>query len=118
MLRLASFAVALSLIALNAFPEPKNAILFIGDGMGVTQITAARIYSANARDGELTLDTFEQVALVRTYSASTMVTDSAASGTAMATGHKTNTLDLCIPGMPTVSKCRPHRRQSCCRSAQ
>ncbi|MFP6597245.1 MAG: alkaline phosphatase [Candidatus Hydrogenedentota bacterium] len=92
MLRLASFAVALSLIALNAYPEPKNAILFIGDGMGVTQITAARTYSANARDGELTLDTFEQVALVRTYSASTMVTDSAASGTAMATGYKTNTL--------------------------
>jgi alkaline phosphatase len=85
--------IALSLFAFSAVSaEPKNAILYIGDGMGVTQITAARIYSANARDGKLTLDTFDQVAMVRTYSASTMVTDSAASGTAMATGHKTNTL--------------------------
>ncbi|MFP6584507.1 MAG: alkaline phosphatase [Candidatus Hydrogenedentota bacterium] len=72
--------------------EPKSAILFIGDGMGVAQTTAARIYQKNARDGKLTLDTFKQVALVRTYSASTMVTDSAASGTAMASGHKTDTL--------------------------
>lgn len=72
--------------------EPKSAILFIGDGMGVAQTTAARIYQKNARDGKLALDTFKQVALVRTYSANTMVTDSAASGTAMASGHKTDTL--------------------------
>ena len=71
--------------------EAKSAILFIGDGMGVAQTTAARIYKGNARDGELTLDTLENVALMRTYSADTMVTDSGAAGTAMATGHKTNT---------------------------
>ena len=71
--------------------EAKNAILFIGDGMGIAQITSARIYQGNARDGHLTLDDFENVALTRTHSADTMVTDSAAAGTAMATGFKTNT---------------------------
>ena len=65
MLRTILSATTLSLIALSAPAQPKSAILFIGAGMGVTQTTAARIYSANARDGKLTLDTFEQVALVR-----------------------------------------------------
>lgn len=72
--------------------EQRNAILFVGDGMGVAQTTAARVYSANARDGKLTLDTFEHIALVRTYSANTMTTDSAAAATALGSGHKTNTL--------------------------
>lgn len=92
MFRVIVLVMSMGGVAGGALGEAKSAILFIGDGMGVTQITAARIYSANARDGKLTLDTFEQVALVRTYSASTMVTDSAASGTAMATGYKTDTL--------------------------
>lgn len=84
--------IAYGLVSPVAFAqEAKNAILFIGDGMGIAQTTAARIYEGNARDGELTLDSFENVALTRTYSADTMVTDSAAAGTAIATGHKTNT---------------------------
>ncbi len=65
-------------------------ILFIGDGMGLAQVTAARIFKGNARDGRLNLDAFPHTALVRTYSADKMVTDSAASATSMATGYKTN----------------------------
>lgn len=76
-------------ISLAAYGGAKNAILFIGDGMGMAQVTAARIFEGNARDGKLTLDTFENVAVVRTYCANMMVTDSAAAGTAIATGHKT-----------------------------
>lgn len=82
----------LLLICDGASAQPKNAILFVGDGMGVAQTTAARVYQKNARDGRLTLDTFRHVALVRTYSANTMVTDSAAAATALASGHKTNAL--------------------------
>ena len=70
--------------------DAKNAILFIGDGMGLAQVTAARIFQENARDGELTLDTLPYTALVRTYCADRAVTDSAAAGTAMATGYKTD----------------------------
>ena len=71
------------------YAQAKNAILFIGDGMGLAQVTAARIYEENARDGKLTLDSFEQTALVRTYATNFMTTDSAAAGTALATGVKT-----------------------------
>ncbi len=77
-------------VSLAAHGEAKNAILFIGDGMGISQVTAARIFEGNARDGKLTLDTFENVAVVRTYCSNMMVTDSAAAGTALATGHKTS----------------------------
>jgi alkaline phosphatase len=58
--------------------------------MGMAQVTAARIYKGNARDGRLALDDFPHTAFVRTYAADAMVTDSAASATAMATGFKTN----------------------------
>jgi alkaline phosphatase len=70
--------------------EPaKSAILLIGDGMGISHVTAARIYQKNARDGALELDEFERVALVRTHSSDMTVTDSAAAATALATGKKT-----------------------------
>lgn len=69
--------------------ETRSAIFFIGDGMGFAQVTAARIYQGNARDGRLALDSFEHVALVRTHSANRMVTDSAAAATALASGVKT-----------------------------
>lgn len=92
-LRRFALAVSFALIPLTAqAQQPKSAILYIGDGMGIAQITAARIFKGNARDGQLTLDTLEHVALVRTYAADRMVTDSGASGTAMATGVKTNIL--------------------------
>ena len=67
----------------------RSAILLIGDGMGVAHVSGARIFQGNARDGILALDNFERVALVRTYSADMMVTDSAAAATALATGRKT-----------------------------
>jgi len=38
---------------------PKNIIFFLGDGMGMTTMTAARIYSVG-EDGELTMDTLPE----------------------------------------------------------
>ena len=64
----------------------KNIIFMIGDGMGLEQISAAWV----ANGGKLNLDNFSKVGLQRTYSANKLVTDSAAAGTALATGHKTN----------------------------
>ena len=64
----------------------KNVILMIGDGMGLEQISAAWVCNG----GKLNLDNFTNVGIQRTYSADKLITDSAAAGTALATGHKTN----------------------------
>ena len=64
----------------------KNIIFMIGDGMGLEQISAAWVCNG----GKLNLDNFTNVGIQRTYSANKLVTDSAAAGTALATGYKTN----------------------------
>ncbi len=65
--------------------EAKNVILVIGDGMGLTQLAAARL-ALRGPDGALWIQTLPSAALVRTQSASALVTDSAAGASAMATG--------------------------------
>lgn len=64
---------------------PKNIILMIGDGMGITQITAGMYRNGN----RLYLEEFPIVGLQKTYSSSNLVTDSAAGATAFASGVKT-----------------------------
>lgn len=64
----------------------KNVILLIGDGMGLTQVYAG--YTANR--GKLNLLQMINIGLSKTSSADSYITDSAAGGTAMATGRKTN----------------------------
>jgi alkaline phosphatase len=58
----------------------------IGDGMGYEQISAGWVCNG----GKLNIDNFSKIGIQRTYSANKLVTDSAAAGTALATGHKTN----------------------------
>lgn len=83
--RLIGFAVLWIWMAIAAnAAAPKNIILFIGDGMGVSQVSAGKIAK-----GTLNLEQFKVMGLVTTYSQSALVTDSAAAGTALATGHKT-----------------------------
>ena len=64
---------------------PLNVILMIGDGMGLTQISAGMY----ANDNNTILESFPYIGLSKTYSSDNLVTDSAASGTAMACGIKT-----------------------------
>ena len=66
--------------------KPKNVILLIGDGMGLTQIYAG--YTANK--GQLSLFNIPTQGLSVTKASDSYITDSAAGATAMATGHKTN----------------------------
>ncbi|MBI3247471.1 MAG: alkaline phosphatase [Deltaproteobacteria bacterium] len=73
----------------------KNVILFIGDGMGVSTVTAARILEGQLRgeNGEENLLSFEKfpyVALSKVYSVNQQTPDSAPTMTAMVTGVKTN----------------------------
>ncbi|MFC5461189.1 alkaline phosphatase [Massilia niabensis] len=69
--------------------QAKNIIFFLGDGMGINTLTAARIYHAG-EDGELTIDTLPESAFVKTFSNDAQVTDSAASMSAYMTGVKQN----------------------------
>ena len=78
---------------------PRNVILFIGDGMGPEQVRAAGMYQ-NGSAGTLIMESFPYSSTMTTYSASSDVTDSAASGTAIATGHKVNNgvISIALPG--------------------
>ena len=67
----------------------RNVIFFIGDGMGVSTVSAARVFSVGV-DGQLVLDRFPYIALSRTYSADSITPDSAPTMTAMMTGVNTN----------------------------
>ncbi len=66
--------------------EVKNIILLIGDGNGLTQISSSTL----ANGGALSLTQFKSIGLLKTQSADDFTTDSAAAGTALATGVKTN----------------------------
>jgi len=92
--RLISLVLSLT-IALTLFAQgtPKYIFYFIGDGMGVNQVNGTETYLA-ALEGRigvkpLLFTSFPAVGLVTTFSAANGVTDSAAAGTALATGEKT-----------------------------
>lgn len=71
----------------EGFGEAKNVIFLIGDGMGLNQIYAGRVF-VSGPDNLFAWEDFKHRGLVTTCSLSG-VTDSAAAGTALATGHKT-----------------------------
>jgi alkaline phosphatase len=76
-----------------AFGQAKYVFFFIGDGMGVNQVNATEVYLSelNGKRGSVSLQMtqFPVASFCTTFSASDDVTDSAASGTALATGTKT-----------------------------
>lgn len=80
---------------------PTNIILLIGDGMGLTQISAA-MYSNNNR---LALAKFPVIGFHKSHAANELITDSAAGGTAIACGIKTNNGNIGTDenGIPTLS---------------
>ena len=72
----------------------RNVILFVGDGMGVSTVTAARILEGqrrgeNGEENMLSFERFPYVALSKTYSVNQQTSDSAPTMTAMITGVKT-----------------------------
>ena len=68
--------------------RPTNVILFISDGCGPASFAMARDYLWHKGGGDLALDA-HLVGAIRTHSADSRVTDSAAAGTALASGVKT-----------------------------
>ncbi|ENM5739963.1 alkaline phosphatase [Vibrio mimicus] len=82
----------------NSISDPagkaKNIILFVGDGMGISTLTAARIYQGqqqgkSGEENRLSFETFPYVGLVKTYSSNQQTPDSAPTMTAIVTGVKT-----------------------------
>ena len=87
-------AVASARKAVGNPGRARNVILFIGDGMGVTTVTAARIREGQLRgqtgeENVLAFETLPFTALSKTYSTDFQVSDSAATITAMLSGVKT-----------------------------
>jgi alkaline phosphatase len=70
-------------------PRARNVIFFVGDGMGVSTISATRVFSVGVA-GRLVMDQFPYTALSRTYSADSITPDSAPTMSAMMTGVNTN----------------------------
>jgi len=105
------FTEAAALIASrNPEGRARNVILFIGDGMGVTTVTAARIYAGQTQgvDGEsydLTMDSAPHSAFSRTYSHNFQIADSAATAVAMTTGAKTNSGVLGVTHEVSLGDC-------------
>jgi alkaline phosphatase len=81
-------------LSAQAEPEningPRNVILMIGDGMGISQLSAA-YYFREKQDAkrEVAFNRFRYIGLCRTSSGTEVVTQSAAAATALATGYKT-----------------------------
>ena len=93
--RLSAGVLLLFGAALSAAAEGRrNLILFIGDGMGVSTVTAARIFAGQLAGGtgeehSLSFESFPNLALVKTYTVDRQVPDSAGTMTAIITGAKT-----------------------------
>uniref|UniRef100_H0VVW2 alkaline phosphatase n=1 Tax=Cavia porcellus TaxID=10141 RepID=H0VVW2_CAVPO len=73
----------------------KNLILFLGDGMGVSTVTATRILKGQKQgqlgpEALLAMDRFPYLALSKTYNVDRQVPDSAGTSTAYLCGVKTN----------------------------
>lgn len=88
------FSIAFLCIAILSMAEAKYVFYFIGDGMGPNQVLNAEMYQA-AIKGEngrvpLLMSQFPYSGQAATFSASDGITDSAAAGTCLASGKKTN----------------------------
>ncbi|MFA5817866.1 MAG: alkaline phosphatase [Bacteroidales bacterium] len=66
-------------------PEIRNIVFMIGDGMGLPAVYAAMTVS----DHPLNIERCNIIGLQKTFSSDDYITDSAAAGTALATGNKT-----------------------------
>ena len=84
---IATLVLVIATVLSTEAQEVKNIIYLIGDGMGLT--SASMMQLVNNYEPTI-FDKADNVALQKTYSLDNRVTDSAASGTALATGHKTN----------------------------
>lgn len=93
----------------NQTAKPKYIFYFIGDGMGHAQVNATEAYLASMQDKiankQLVMNQFTLLSSISTFSHNKYITDSAAAGTALASGVKTN--NGCIGVDETLTQKHP-----------
>ncbi|MBU4076639.1 MAG: alkaline phosphatase, partial [Euryarchaeota archaeon] len=97
--------------------EVKNIIFMVPDGMGLADVTAARIYKNGLDGASLNFETLENIGYQRTYSNDSTITDSAAAGSAWACGEKFNNGEICYhsdgsPYNPSILELAREKRMS------
>ena len=85
----------------------KNIIFMVPDGMGLADVTAARIFKHGSEGGSLYLETLSTIGYQRTHSADGSVTDSAAAASAWASGDKFRNGEISCHDNDQDSKCEP-----------
>lgn len=104
-----SFVLVFGFIALLSMAQAKYVFFFIGDGMGPHQVLSTEMYLAELEGKigrkSLLMTTFPYSGQVATFSANSGITDSAASGTCLASGKKTNNgmIGQTPDGTPAIS---------------
>jgi len=101
----------------NQQPQPgkaRNVILFVGDGMGISTIAAARILQgqlkgASGEENSLSFERFPYVSLSKTYSTDGQTPDSAPTMTAMVSGIKTRQGIIGLTQDATYNNCASAR---------
>ena len=91
-------------------PAARNVILFVGDGMGVSTVTAVRILDGQNKgmpgeENVLPFERFPHVALSKTYEINQQVGESAGTATAIMTGQKTKAGFIGVGGGATRRDC-------------
>ncbi|XP_051163905.1 alkaline phosphatase 4-like [Leptopilina boulardi] len=94
----------------NLEKKAKNIIIFIGDGMGISTITAGRIFKGqskgfNGEEYKLNFEKFPNAALVKTYNIDRQVPDSAGTATAIFSGVKSRYKILGLDAKAQVNTC-------------
>ncbi|GAB3373913.1 alkaline phosphatase [Spongiibacter taiwanensis] len=88
----------------------KNIILFVGDGMGISTLTAARIFQGqqqglSGEENSLSFEQFPFAGLIKTYNVDAQVPDSAGTMSAIVTGAKTRAGVLAVDASANRGDC-------------
>jgi alkaline phosphatase len=96
--------------SLTASPQAKGLILFLGDGMGLSTVTAARLFEGGA-EHLLSFEKLPYTALIKTYELDRLVPDSAGTMTAIMTGVKTKAGMIAVAGNARRGDCQSSQGQ-------
>lgn len=91
--------------------KAKNIIMFLGDGMSIPTLTAARVYMGG-ENMELSFEKFPYSGLSKTYCANTQVADSACTATAYLSGVKANYATIGLTAAAQLGDCKAENETS------
>lgn len=88
-------------------PKAKNIIFMVPDGMGLSNVTAARVFKDGHNGDPLYLETLTSIGYQQTHSANSTITDSAAAASAWASGEKFRNGEISCHDEDQDGKCEP-----------